>query len=193
MSFILDALRKSESQRQQDAAPRLVSAPLAMVRREVPRWVWALFGLSAICLVAMAVALWGERPDPNAQAANSGQNLNPASESLPQAAPVQLPAAGADSFGTTASSDPVDGQTGPELQTRPPRRISALDTIDSSLAGLTLNMIAFDESDVANRFAFISGRRYFTGERIGGTAEIVEIRVDSIILAAVGERFQLEP
>jgi hypothetical protein len=59
MSFILDALRKSEMERQRDAAARVMRIPVA--RREgvrVPVWVTALIVVLAVCVVVLAGTAW---------------------------------------------------------------------------------------------------------------------------------------
>lgn len=200
MSFILDALRKSESERQREAAPTLVRAPLAMARQRTPGWVWVMIALLAACLAAMAALLVSERTDnasvvpPAASSSAESGDITPvrapASGVAPNQAVVQAGEAppqstNATSAGTSALSV--------ETPAPPPRRISALDSIDPSLAGMSVNMIAYDTSEPSNRFVWISGRRYLTGELVGGIAEIIEIREDSVILATGTERFELDP
>ncbi len=55
MSFILDALKKSESDRQRQTAPALFEVKVAAPRRRFPWWAWALGGLFA---VNFFVLLW---------------------------------------------------------------------------------------------------------------------------------------
>lgn len=58
MSFILDALRKSETERQREAAPDLARIPLAAPRPRMPRWAIACIGLLTIGIVVLAAAWW---------------------------------------------------------------------------------------------------------------------------------------
>lgn len=62
MSFILDALKKSETDRQRQVSPALFEVKVAAPRRKFP--VWAL-GLGVLLLVNMAVLAWVllRRPD----------------------------------------------------------------------------------------------------------------------------------
>jgi general secretion pathway protein B len=58
MSFILDALRKSEAERQREAVPTVARTPLAPVRRQVPLWSWALIGALSLIVITLGVAWW---------------------------------------------------------------------------------------------------------------------------------------
>ena len=58
MSFILDALRKSETERQREAVPNVARVPLAAPRAQMPRWALACIGVLAAALVAVAAAWW---------------------------------------------------------------------------------------------------------------------------------------
>lgn len=55
MSFILDALRKSETERQKDAGPPLSRIPMASTRSVVPAWAW----VTLVALGATVLALGG--------------------------------------------------------------------------------------------------------------------------------------
>jgi general secretion pathway protein B len=57
MSYILDALRKSDQQRRRGAVPSLPTLPPALLARERPALLpYALLGLSAVVVVGMALA-----------------------------------------------------------------------------------------------------------------------------------------
>jgi general secretion pathway protein B len=60
MSYILDALRKSDQQRKRGAAPRLQTAPAAAVVRKQPPSV--LYGLFALILLGAGIAIGWWRP-----------------------------------------------------------------------------------------------------------------------------------
>ncbi|HNP36830.1 MAG TPA: general secretion pathway protein GspB [Woeseiaceae bacterium] len=57
MSFILDALRKSESERQQQAPASLSTIPDSQRSAPAPRWLWPLAGLLLINAVIVAAML----------------------------------------------------------------------------------------------------------------------------------------
>jgi general secretion pathway protein B len=58
MSFILDALRKSEHERQRTAMPGVAQVPFGLPRREMPVWATALIVVLAVALVALGGAWW---------------------------------------------------------------------------------------------------------------------------------------
>ena len=53
MSFILDALRKSETERQKAQVPGIGDAPLVVHQKHVPRWTVGLIAGLSVCLVAL--------------------------------------------------------------------------------------------------------------------------------------------
>ena len=53
MSFILDALKKSETERQRQNAPGFADVPEATDPPRAPRWLWILGGLLAVNLVVL--------------------------------------------------------------------------------------------------------------------------------------------
>ncbi len=61
MSFILDALKKSESDRQQHGPAEFASVPTSNGRQGAPRWLWVLGVLLAVNLVVLIGLLL--RPD----------------------------------------------------------------------------------------------------------------------------------
>jgi general secretion pathway protein B len=57
MSFILDALKKSEVERQRQSVPGLIEVPVAARRRGVPIWVWVLAALLGVNAAVLLVVL----------------------------------------------------------------------------------------------------------------------------------------
>ncbi len=58
MSFILDALRKSEHERQRGAVPGISQVPLAGRRHGPPRWTLAIIGMLTVAVIALGAAWW---------------------------------------------------------------------------------------------------------------------------------------
>jgi general secretion pathway protein B len=56
VSFILDALRKSEHERQRSAVPGLAQVPLATPQAQMPRWALAVIGVLGAAVVALGGA-----------------------------------------------------------------------------------------------------------------------------------------
>ena len=57
MSFILDALKKSEIERQRQSTPGLMDTPAALRRGRLPLWAICLGALLAINVVVLSVVL----------------------------------------------------------------------------------------------------------------------------------------
>jgi general secretion pathway protein B len=103
MSFILDALRKSEHERQRQTGPALAEVAVAPPRPRTNAWATAAIVLLLVNLVAVAVLLFNRsRQESGAPLAEAG----PAG-----AAPITQSA-------TTQS--PSDGATRPDVQRAPP-------------------------------------------------------------------------
>ena len=65
MSFILDALKKSESERNRKSGPVLMDMRIARPRRRLPAWVWIIAAvLLANLLLLGYVLLRGPSPQP---------------------------------------------------------------------------------------------------------------------------------
>ena len=134
MSFILDALKKSENERQRRTGPSLADVRTGAPERKRPPWLIPLIGLLAINLVAAAaVLLWpGERdvPLPRQAAAERRPPSTPPSSPRP-APPAATPRIDPDpppAKPTPAPRPPVRSlaaETAPEAQGAPPQAPAA--------------------------------------------------------------------
>ena len=119
MSFILDALKKSETDRQRQASPALFEVKVAAPRRRFPVWAVGLAVLLGVNMIALAWVLMRKpdaseqtaaaTPPPAAQVAIAGNQPGmvtvPATVTIPTT--VQIPANAAPSVTVGgASSDP---------------------------------------------------------------------------------------
>lgn len=77
MSFILDALKKSETDRQRQASPALFEVKVAAPRRRLPVWAMALAGLLAVNVAVLAWVLMRQPAAPAATPA-TGPSASPA-------------------------------------------------------------------------------------------------------------------
>lgn len=87
MSFILDALKKSETERQRQGSAEFATIPASRAVSSPPRWLWVLVLLLLINLVVLAGILLHDEP-----AATTPASSPPAS-SPPAVAPAVTPAA----------------------------------------------------------------------------------------------------
>ncbi len=111
MSFILDALRKSEHERQRQAGPGFAELRPAMVRPRFPVWAIALGALLAVNLVVLAVLML-----------RNGDPVVPSS--LPAAASPSAPP----SAGTTPAANPPSVSA--MVPVNPPMRASGIPPAD---------------------------------------------------------------
>jgi general secretion pathway protein B len=91
MSFILDALKKSESDRQRQSGPALFEVKVAAPRTGLPSWAIAIAGLLAVNLAIVMWMLW-RHPAPRSAASGAQPLLAPAAAAGPQAAGATTPA-----------------------------------------------------------------------------------------------------
>jgi len=105
MSFILDALRKSEHERQRTAMPGIAQVPFGLPRREMPSWAVALIVVLALALLALGGAWWrSTRPDSSAPL----EAIAPPQREIPLALPpAPAPTAGSLPAQLSASNPPA--------------------------------------------------------------------------------------
>ena len=127
MSFILDALRKSEHERQRSATPGLSQVPLATPPPQMPRWALGVIGLLVAAVLVLGGAWWQSTrvpaetaqspPTPTVERSVQLPPPTPRSASPQQAAPARLPApdesplsaAAASSTGAPSTDAPSTG------------------------------------------------------------------------------------
>jgi general secretion pathway protein B len=106
MSFILDALKKSELERQRQTGPGLLQMPVATRRRRVPVWAWVLAGLLFVNVTVLLVLLLRGGADGKIHTAANGAAASP------HARPAGVAPAGATEQGAPAADhfSPMDNQ-----------------------------------------------------------------------------------
>jgi len=97
MSFILDALKKSESDRQRQSGPALFEVKVAAPRSRLPLWAIAIAGLLAVNLAIVMWMLWRHPVTRSAGAVPVPESapppLPPAAAAQPASVPLPAPAA----------------------------------------------------------------------------------------------------
>jgi general secretion pathway protein B len=107
MSFILDALKKSESDRQRQSGPALYEVKVAPPRGGLPPWAVAVVILLAINLM---IGLWMLLRHPGARTASEA---GPAPAAAPSPAPVVAPATAGVTIANTPAAPTPAVQTAP--------------------------------------------------------------------------------
>lgn len=107
MSFILDALRKSEDERRRDAVPGISRAPMAVPRDRLPHWALGVMAALAVCVLVLGGAWWlsrqpGEIP---------GAPIPAAATATPPPVAAAVPETDPDASVTAPDSSPVSATT----------------------------------------------------------------------------------
>jgi general secretion pathway protein B len=217
VSFILDALRKSEHERQRSAVAGLAQVPSATANPEVPRWVLPVIGVLAATVLVLGGAWWQSTRGGSDVASPAAANVRTVElpQPTPRETPVAPPAAPrvplaeatrssapspASSTGTTleaaaAPADPIGSPdelapaaaSGPILPSA-----AALAAEGVSLPALKLDLLAYSERR-GDRFVFINGRKYVEGQRLPEGLALEAIDPGGAILSHQGRRFLLVP
>ncbi len=214
MSFILDALKKSELERQRQTVPGLMDTRLGVRRRPLPRWAIALGALLAINLLVLTYALV-KKSTAAPPASKSAQSSSPLRSATPVAAepahfsPLDAAPQYAPEIPVTASADKTSAADKPAA--RPIRRADPLlsdeDTqadnqevlpsiSELSLSGaqalpdLHLDVHVYG-TRAAERFVYINMRKYHEGSALQEGPVVERIRRDGVVLNYQGLRFIL--
>ena len=216
MSFILDALRKSEIERQRQSGPSMAEFPAAREDRRLPV---ALIAIGFLLAVNLAVVLFFMLRD----------DREPGPEAAPAATAAQAPVANAPPADTAANPAPqaaLQAELGPpELLEEPPAiyyedatlppdapdptlmpdtpasspgvtygdapaQDPAAVAAATGLPELTVDLHVFAQ-DPAKRAVFINGRRYTQGAQIAEGPVVEEITREGAVLSFRGRRFVL--
>lgn len=189
MSYILDALKKSERQRGAGAVPRLRTAPRIEADR---RRLWWLAGIGGVVLVSAAVAAWQAGPGLLQQVRHT----------------LQVPAASDNGAGTrsakpataTAERSEPGGET---AATRDTARSAAaaghragLDALTPAararIKELSVNVVSYSEVP-ERRFVMLNQRIAHESDTVADGVVVQRITRKGVVLAVEGEEVLLRP
>ncbi len=205
MSFILDALKKSESERQQQSGAEFSSVPSRPADRQSLKWLWILAAL----LLVNVVVLMGILLRPGAPPAPPVDVVTPANE----AAPAGTAASPEPSFeeqvaeakqrqaereqataASPAEPQPVAVTQAPAPQQSSSRRVLTLDELRVTgalqITDLHLDIHVYSD-DPAERFVFINMVKHRERSRLDEGPVVNEITPDGVILDYEGMTFLL--
>ena len=208
MSFILDALKKSETERQRQNTPGFADVPDATSPPRAPRWLWVLGGLLGINLVVLLGVML--RPELNPMTAIpapteafpddvSAETSSEVSFSamVEEAKKKQaVPVAESTTEGITdADPEPV-GRTASVVRT--PEKISQVYATFNELRAngtimlpdLHLDIHVYSEHP-AERFIFVNMSKYRERGRLTEGPVVKEITPEGVILEHLGNGFLL--
>jgi len=218
MSFILDALKKSESERQNKRAAAISDVPVASSRRVTGRWLWligALLAVNALVLTALLLrptepqAIGTQAPPEPEPAAARATTEPPALQATlarapdsaaarkpdpePEPEPEQKPAA------PVATQEPgaAPVAVAPAPARPQPRPTETLLTFQEARArgavdipDLHIDLHVFSESP-ADRFVFINMNQYRESSVLSEGPELLEITPEGVVLEYRGTTFLL--
>lgn len=204
MSFILDALKKSESERQRKGTPGIASIPESGTQKGGARWFWIIAALLAVNLVVLAALFL--RPGDGVPA-TAGQPVPPAVMPRPVEKPAPEPVQDASPAVTGAvpresaddpSPPPARPSTTVTRDKQPAPRVTAtLPTFDELRARGVLQLpdmhldIHVYSGEPPARFVFINMSKYREQATLSEGPTLVEITPDGAKLAYQGTTFLL--
>ena len=219
MSFILDALKKSETERQRQGSAEFATIPASRAVSSPPRWLWVLVLLLLINLVVLAGILLRDEP-----AATTPASAPPAvTPATPPADTGQPPAADTASFEARIADArrrqpppsvveevtpaPEPAPTDEIAEQRPPAtqpNESASESETLSLPTLTqlrvggilnlpdlhLDIHVYSETP-ADRFVFVNMSKHREHSRLASGPVVERITPEGVVLDYQGTRFLL--
>ena len=212
MSFILDALKKSETDRQQQGSAEFANVPVSSGDEGPPRWLWVLGGLLLVNIVVVAGLLM--RPSAPAVAQAPAPEPSPPSASVAtiERAPQQQFAAEIAAAKQTVlpREEPVaveeteraPASTAVTTPTAPPTTVAdpnplALPTAQEVIANGSLTLPAlhvdvhvYSESPT-DRFVFINMTKHKEGSVLAEGPRVQRITPEGVVLSQNGITFLL--
>ncbi len=200
MSFILDALKKSETERQRQNAPGFADVPDGTDPPRAPRWLWVLGGLLAINLVViLGVMLRPQLQPTTADEAGPVQEQRDAtfSDMVDKAKKMQAkPVANPADETITDFMPTVEGRTA--SVTRTPEKIAASYATFNELRAngtiilpdLHLDIHVYSEKP-EERFIFVNMSKYRERARLAEGPLVREITPEGVVLEHLGNGFLL--
>ena len=196
MSFILDALKKSETDRQQQTSSEFASVPSSSGNPNSLKWLWILGALLLVnALALLGVLIRDDAPTPDASIATPQYSdettvSQPTFEEQVAAAKLNQPPPAA----VTQAEPPTPNAAPPSTPSSSGARILTIDEVRVNgtvqLTDLHLDIHVY--SDVpAERFAFINMTKLRERSQLEEGPTVTEITRDGVILKYQGTTFLL--
>jgi len=195
MSFILDALKKSETERQQQGSAEFSSVPTSSEKPNPARWLWLLAALLGINFAVLIGVLTRSEPTPTETVPEQSTPISNVEETTETPAPDK--AANFEKQIAVAIEEHEELKEYQELAPPRPASKAVIPTIDQlrlngslQLAELHLDIHVYSD-DPAGRFVFINMVKHREKSRIAEGPIINEITPDGVILRYQGRNFLL--
>jgi general secretion pathway protein B len=212
MSFILDALKKAEAERNRRIAPVLMDARVAPPKRGLPAWGWLL---GAVLVANLAVLGWLLARGPAVPATASPPGEAAGLSAMPvqgppatgtaaagtltsAAAPAAIAAAPSQATPVATPASTTSHPTSPAVRARADAdsdlslpALHELRTAGITLPELVLNLHVYDPAP-AYRWVMLNGIRLREGEYTPNGVKVERITPSGVVLEAAGRRFRLD-
>lgn len=205
MSFILDALKKSEAERQRQAGPTLLEVRVTTPQRRYPLWALIVAALLAINLGVLMAFLLRAPATPPGAVANTAATANPAPAAAavdvhtPPAAPVSPPVSPPVSLPSNAENPADDAPavpaTGGSVRVSRDTDMSNLPSaseLGSDVPELRLDLHVYADA-AADRYALINMHKVREGDMLAEGPRVLAITRDGVALQFHGQDFMLRP
>jgi general secretion pathway protein B len=214
MSFILDALKKAEAERQRQTGPTLLEVRVTQPKRRFPLWTLIIGGLLAINILLLGIFALRRQavvaapvnvPAAAAPAATPAPVAAVAAASMPApaAAATPAPVAPAPAAVPSAASSTLDApilnpaDLEPALPARNAEAGSAdeppsLSEIGGNMPDLRLDLHVY-AARPADRYALINMHRVHEGDVLAEGPRVLAIERDGVKLSYRGTEFMLRP
>lgn len=183
MSYILDALKKSEQERQHGAVPVLKTSRQGVSSRR-RLWQGALAG--ALVLLS-AVAVWFMAPRVHEAVVAAWFPAAPDSAARPAETKSQ---------GALRTSEPAAGEGRAAQQPAAPRGVSTIDELDPAsrtrIEGLSVNVVSYTQVP-ERRFVMLNQRIVRESETVGDGVIVKRIVPEGAVLAVGEHEILLKP
>lgn len=205
MSFILDALKKSEAERQRQNAPGLASIPESERRSSGSKWIWIIsalliFNLAVLVGIMLRPATDGEPVAIAEPAVKLPERQTAAVRSVPAAADTDgqpEPQERREPAATAAPQEPRAQPEPPAAEADTQRVASGLPSLNELQAQGVLQLpemhldIHVYSGQPADRFVFVNMKKYTEGATLSEGPAVREITADGVVLDYLGTRFLL--
>lgn len=200
MSFILDALKKSEAERQRQNTPGIANVPDANTRKSPHKWILIVAVLLGINLLALMGVLYmanqGADPAVNPAPIEAGNNdqssssfsdiVAEAKRTQPQRAAATANDSSPSSNGAAATAQPAMSVVSNSYESFNDLRAKGL----LDLPDLHLDIHVFS-GEPADRFVFINMTKYRENAKLGEGPVVKQITPDGVVLDYQGTDFLL--
>ncbi|MBS1196808.1 MAG: hypothetical protein H6R18_593 [Proteobacteria bacterium] len=189
MSYILEALRESDLERQRGMAPTLTTAQMLTPVAVAPRKpMLFFFGLTIALVLSIGVIIGWLRPWQTEQTPFVTSLTTPPAaliDSAPVSAPKLAPDAKLPKTATRQSTNKLTAAPTPT----PASKTKPLDSSSQRLQKMTISVHAYS-SNAANRKVWINDRMLREGDAVAPGLKLEQITEDGIILNSNGNLFR---